>query len=165
MTLAYVENGQVIQVLRGALLERPGWTVVPDSICVGMIDDGQGGFVLPPKTVDEAKLAKIAEINAAFVLASEQPIADPLGGPHFYAGGYESGQRLDGARRLAEKGGRPSIVIHDTDYNPHTVTVAECLQIALAVGSKYEADYARLKDRLRALRQATTQAEIDAITW
>lgn len=137
-----------------------------------------GETIAPWKTeaelLEEARAAKIAEIDAAFALAEQQPVS--IGG-HKFKGGFDSGLALDAARRM---------MIEHAATNPHagittvdffdiygsTVTLPlfseteiDALDVCLTVGHAATLNSFKCAQLIAAARAATTIEAINAIHW
>ena len=119
----------------------------------------------PSKQLEVSKEAKRDEIRAAFAAEEVQPIADPLGGAHFWHGGYSSAEKLHNARTMAMESGLTEVTFYDTANAGHTLTLDQAKAVALTVGAKYQQDFAKKQSLMRQIDAATTRAEIDAISW
>ena len=119
----------------------------------------------PAKKLEVAKEAKRDEIRAAFSVAEVSPIPDPLGGAHFWHGGYSSAEKLHNARTMAMESGLTIVTFYDTANTGHTLTLDQAKTVALTVGGKYQQDFAKKQDLMRQIDGATTLAEVDAVSW
>ena len=80
-------------------------------------------------------------------------------------GGYESAQKLDGAKRMAELLGQTSVTFYDLANVGHTLTIAESEVVITTIGIDYQTKFANKQAKVVAVDNATTLEELDAITW
>ena len=137
-----------------------------------------GGITQPWKTeqelLEEARQAKIAEIDAAFAEAEGQLVSI---GPHLFKGGFESGLALDAARRMMVEYATANPLAGITtvgffDVNGATITLPlnsetelDALDVCLAIGQAAAANSFKCAQLVAAAKDATTVAEINAIHW
>lgn len=137
-----------------------------------------GGVTEPWKSgeelLEEARAAKIAEINSAFTLAEQQPVS--VGG-HKFKGGFESGLALDAARRMMieHAATNPPAGITTVDFFDiygATVTLPlfsetemDALDVCLTVGYAATFNSFKCSQLIAAVRAATTIEEVNAIKW
>lgn len=137
-----------------------------------------GETIAPWKTdaelLEEARAAKIAEINAAFALAGQQPVS--VGG-HKFKGGFESGLALDAARRMAieHAATNPPAGITTVDFFDiygaivtlplFSETEIDALDVCLTVGHAATLNSFKCAQLIAAARAATTIEAINAIHW
>ena len=119
----------------------------------------------PSKQLEVAKDAKREKIRAAFAAEEVKPIPDPLGGSHFWHGGYNSAEKLHNARTMAMESGLTEVTFYDTANTGHTLTLDQAKAVALTVGAKYQQDFAKKQSLMRQIEAATTEAEVDAVSW
>lgn len=119
----------------------------------------------PVKKLEVDKEAKRNEIRAAFTAAEVSPIADPLGGAHFWHGGYNSAEKLHNARTMAVEAGLMEVTFYDTSNRGHALTIDDANVVALTVGQKYQQDFAKKQALMRQIEDATSQSELAAISW
>ena len=87
-----------------------------------------------------------------------------VNGVDFHAG-YDSGMRLDAARRLAELAGLTEVTFTDRGNAPHTYTLAEASYIVLMVASDYQTKFQQKQAWSIEVKDATTIAELPVIVW
>ena len=131
-------------------------------------------FKSDEELLEEARQAKIAEINAAFAEAEQQLVSI---GPHLFKGGFESGLALDAARRMMVEyaTANPLAGITTVDFfdvNGATITLPlnsetelDALDVCIAVGQAAAANSFKCAQLVAAAKDATTVAEINAIHW
>lgn len=119
------------------------------------------------ETLTNARQQKREEIRAAFAAASTQPVASPLGGSPliYWHGGYDSAQKLDGARRLAMEVGDTEVTFYDINNTAHVLTTADARTIILTISNKFQQDFARKQSLMTAIDDATSLTEIQEIIW
>lgn len=131
-----------------------------EAIAAGGIDiTGQWP---PDDTLDFAKDAKRDEIRILF--ESEANANIPAIGTS-WQGGIDSALKLDAAKRLAEAVGATTVEFFDAADIGHDLDMADATAVTIAVGVAYQTALAKKKAAFRAIEAATSQADIDAITW
>lgn len=123
---------------------------------------GQLVFDVAPVPMEDAAQTKRSEIRAAFAAVATAKVT-ALGVT--WQGGFESAIKLDAARRLAEAAGAVTVDFYDADDVAHTLGMADATAVAIAVGAAYQSAFAKKKAAFRAIAAATSQADLDAITW
>ena len=78
--------------------------------------------------------------------------------------GYESGMRLDAARRLAMEAGLTEVNFSDINNVYHTLTIPQATAVVLAVGADFQTKFAQKQAWMVAIANATTIAELPTIT-
>lgn len=86
-----------------------------------------------------------------------------------WRGGQASASSIQGAIELAKAKGQTELTLRDAERAPRVYSITEAEQIALAIGSDYEAKFQAKEDALYALDQIDPEAEdalaqINAIT-
>ena len=124
--------------------------------------------------VANAKVVKIAEINAAFANAEQHPITV---GNHSYKGGFESGLAIDAQRRMLVEYAiaNPLAGISTVDFfDIHGTTITlplnsdteiDAIDVCLAVGQAAAANSFKCAQLIAAAMSATTIEEVNAIKW
>lgn len=124
--------------------------------------------------LDAAKREKIVGIEAAFVVAEQQPVS--VGG-HSYTGGLQSGLTIDAQRRAMVEyalvnplAGITSVDFFDVAGAKVTLplssdTEIDALDVCLALHQSASANAFKCAQLIAALHAAKTLPEIEAITW
>ena len=99
-----------------------------------------------------------------FWLADVDEQVVTVNGVDFHAG-YDSGMRLDAARRLAELAGLTEVTFTDTSNSPHTYSLADAAYIVLMVASDYQTKFQQKQAWAIEIDEATTIAELPVIVW
>jgi hypothetical protein len=112
--------------------------------------------------MQELKTSKKAEVKNSYIEEETKSVGvfDV-----FWQGGYSSTLKLDGAKRIAEEAQQSTVVFFDADNLPHELTIEEATQVIVALGAKYQEDFAKYQGLKVAIEKATTQEELDAIAW
>ena len=137
-----------------------------------------GETIAPWKTeeelLEEARTAKIAEINAAFQGAEELPVSV---GSHSYKGGFQSGLALDAQRRMLVEyaAANPLAGISTADFfDIHGATVTlplnsktklDALDVCLAVGQAAVINSFKCAQLIAAVRAANSIEAVSTIHW
>lgn len=137
-----------------------------------------GETIAPWKTeaelLEEARAAKIAEINAAFALAEQQPVT--IGG-RAYRGGFQSGLAMDAQRRMLVEyaAANPLAGISTADFfDIHGATVTlplnsetelDALDVCLAVGQASAINSFKCAQLIAAVRAANSIEAVSTIHW
>ena len=74
--------------------------------------------------------------------------------------GYNSGQRLDGARRLSMEAGMTHVGFSDVDNVYHNLTIAEATQVVMAIGQDFQTKFAQQQAWKIQTDNATSIAEL-----
>lgn len=82
-----------------------------------------------------------------------------------YNGGFESAIKLDAARRLVEAAGLPTVTFFDIDNNGHNLSLADALQVCIAVGASFQTKLARKQSAFNAIASALTIEEVNQIAY
>lgn len=124
--------------------------------------------------LEEARAAKIAEVNVAFAIAETQSVTV---GNNSYKGGFESGLAIDAQRRamLEYSAVNPLAGITTVDFfdvNGVRVTLPlssedkiDALDVCLALHQSAVANAFKCAQLIAAIHAATTLSEVEAITW
>ena len=144
----YVEDGELV-----AMPPRPGPTFIFDYALKQWVD---------PRTLDQIKAAKWELIKAArdaaefgsFVWDGSEFDADAL-----------SQQRIIGAAQLAEI--NPAFEIDWTlaDNSVRTLNAAQMKSVGTALGAHVNAQHVKARGLRTQIENATTRAEVEAVTW
>lgn len=137
-----------------------------------------GETIAPWKTeaelLEEARVAKVAEIDAAFALAEQQPVS--VGG-HAYSGGFQSGMAMDAQRRMLVEyaAANPLAGISTADFfDIHGATVTlplnsetelDALDVCLAVGQASAINSFKCAQLIAAVRAANSIEAVSTIHW
>lgn len=137
-----------------------------------------GETIAPWKTeaelLEEARAAKIAEINAAFRGAEELPVS--VGG-YSYKGGFQSGLAIDAQRRAMVEyatvnplAGITTVDFFDVAGAKVTLplsseTEIDALDVCLAIHQSASANAFKCAELVAAIHAATTLSDVEAITW
>ena len=109
-----------------------------------------------------AKESKRNEIRTDFESVENDPVeVNSL----FWNGGYESAQKLDGAKRMAEMLSQTSVTFYDVDNIGHSLTTPEAEVIITTIGIDYQTKFANKQAKMVAIDNATTLEELDGIVW
>ncbi len=147
--------------IEGRLVENPGYEEY-----LAALEQGEA--------LKEARAAKIAEINAAFALAEQQPVS--VGG-HKFKGGFESGLAIDAQRRAMVEyatvnplAGIVSVDFFDVTGAKVTLplsseTEIDALDVCLALHQSASANAFKCAQLVAAIHAATTLSDVEAITW
>ena len=124
--------------------------------------------------LEEARAAKIAEVNAAFAIAEAQPVTV---GSHSYKGGFESGLAIDAQRRATVEyatvnplAGITTVDFFDVEGAKVTLPLSsedqiDALDVCLALHQSASANAFKCAQLVAAIHAATTLSEVEAITW
>ena len=147
--------------IEGRLVENPGYEEY-----LAALEQGEA--------LKEARAAKIAEIDAAFALAEQQPVTV---GDHSYKGGFESGLALDAQRRMLMEYAivNPLASITTVDFfdiTGATVTLPlnsetelDALDVCLAVGQMAAFNSFKCAQLIAAVRAANSIEAVSTIHW
>lgn len=114
------------------------------------------------KHLASAQERKRVEIREAFEAESNRPVL--IAGVEWH-GGYESGMKLDGAMRLAEKGGLAATRFFDTTNTGHDLSIAEANAVVLGVAGKYQQDFDKKQSLMRQIDAVRTEQDLVVISW
>ena len=126
------------------------------------------------EALEKARAEKIAEIDAAFAEAEQQPVTI---GPYQFKGGFESGLAIDAQRRaMVEYAAvNPHAGITTVDFFDITGklitlplssdTEIDAFDVCLAIHQAASINAFKCAQLVAAARDATTIAEINAIHW
>lgn len=112
--------------------------------------------------LNNAKDPKRNEIRTAFEAVENSPVEVNT---VFWNGGYESAQKLDGAKRMAEMLSQTSVTFYDVDNIGHTLTILEAEVIITTIGMDYQTKFTNKQTKMVAIDNATTLEELDGIVW
>lgn len=124
------------------------------------ISESEKDDLLKPD-LDTQRINKANKIRTDFKTSITTVNADGTS----WNGGMESALSIDGAIRLAEQAGATDITLFDAENNEHLVDVATGKAIAAAIGIDYQTKFAQKQQLMRAIASASTETELDAITW
>lgn len=108
------------------------------------------------------KVKKRQEIRNAFRAESVRPVQSAGVDWH---GGYESGMKLDGAMRLAEKAGLDTVKFFDINNIGYHLTIAVADSVVIDIANKYQQDFDKKQTLMIQIETATTEQELSAIQW
>lgn len=126
------------------------------------------------EALEKSRAEKIAEIDAAFALAEQQPVS--VGG-HAYRGGFQSGLAIDAQRRamLEYSEVNPLAEITTVDFFDvdgvrvtlplSSETEIDALDVCLAIHQSAAANAFKCAQLVAAVHAATALSDIEAITW
>ena len=110
-----------------------------------------------------AQSAKKAEILAAFNTAQAADVTDSNG--IVWNGGEVSGNKIFLACQLAQQAGATSVDLWDKANTKHSLSIADGMKVAAALGAAYQSAFAHKQDLKAQIASATTVADVDAISW
>lgn len=82
-----------------------------------------------------------------------------------YFGGNVSGTKLDSAKRLSEMGGNTTVTFFDTNNMPHKLSIIEAEDVILAIGTKYQQDFAKKQNLYNNITNAIDIIEVLSYNW
>lgn len=114
----------------------------------------------PPFNLTDAIKAKQADIRAAFNAVKNAPVTVNAVA---YNGGYDSGIKIDAAKRMAQMAGLAEVTIFDLANTPQVLSIADAEALILTIGANYQTKFAKKQALLVQAEAATTEAELNAI--
>jgi hypothetical protein len=135
-----------------------------ESRLVSAIPEEELLLALPadPVPISEIKSAKKDIIRSDFETDITLPVVVNLAS---YAGGMDSALKLDAAQRLAVALGLTEVTFFDIANVPQVLLVADALAVVIAVGVAYQTSLARKQAALVKIDNATTEVEINGVTY
>lgn len=112
--------------------------------------------------LEAARKARKKELAFWLMDVDEQTV--DVNGVVFHAG-YDSGMRLDAAKRLAELAGLTECTFTDTSNVPHTYSIADAAYVVLMIASHYQTAFQQKQVWSVEIKNATTIAELPVIVW
>lgn len=112
------------------------------------------------KAFKEAQKAKKREVKDRYDLLSLTPVVTSYGS---YIGGWSSAGAINSAVSLAQALGETTVTLTDVDDEEHDLTLAQAIEVAVAVGVATRTWFFEEKAKLRAVKKATTIAELELI--
>lgn len=112
--------------------------------------------------LDELKQYKYQEIRNAFETEAVQPVT--VNGV-IYHGGYDSGLKLDGAKRNSVLSGLSDVVFYDVDNVGHTLTITQANDVIIAVATKYQQDFAKKQSLMTTIKNALDETTVLNTVW
>lgn len=119
--------------------------------------------IVPTPPLAQAQTDQIALIRASFNAASLTPVPDNSG--LIWSGGESSGSAIYLACQLAQQNGLANVTLWDSSNTAHTMTVAQGMAVAAAIGAEYQTLYQKWQTLRAQIMAATTVTEVQAITW
>lgn len=121
-----------------------------------------------PLTLSQAQSNQLAIIAADFAAAANAPVTDSNG--LTWTGGESSALGIYGAVQLAQAGGATTVTLFDASNAPHSMIIAQGIAVAAAIGTAYQAAFAKyqgLKVQINAAAAVpgATAATVQAIAW
>ena len=80
-------------------------------------------------------------------------------------GGYESGARLDSARRLSLETGQAMVQFSDTRNVTHDLLLEDALSVVIAIGYDFQVKFRNKQLKLVAISEAKDLSEVEGITY
>lgn len=114
------------------------------------------------KLLEKAKAEKLRELKKQFETESNKPVS-VLGS--LWNGGIQSAFTINGLAELKLYRGKADSTIHDFNNLPHTLDVNQIKGVAAEIADAYQAAYVNYQAKKVAVSNATTVAEVEAITW
>lgn len=121
------------------------------------------------RPIEEIRTLKMAEIDNSYYTNGHLPVS--VNGILF-EGGYESAQKIDGARRMIEEAANLGLIpastpvyVHDTTGSIHSLTQTEAIVVALTIGQKYQQDFAKMSQLKLMINTETDPATLVSINW
>lgn len=112
------------------------------------------------KALKDAKKTAKRTLKDRYDLLSITPVVTPYG---TYTGGWSSAGAIQSAVTLAQYLNEATVTLTDVEDEEHTVTPAEAMEVAAAIGMATRAVYFEEKTKQRAVKKATTITEIGQI--
>lgn len=123
----------------------------------------EGAFLAEPEKPFEIKQEdKRNEIRSAFKGESEAPV---LYNGISWHGGYDSGIKLDAAKRLAGIAGQESVRFYDTKNVGHDFVLSEATAVVVAVSAAYQVAFSKKQALMVQIDNATTDNDLECIVW
>lgn len=119
--------------------------------------------VVTAPTLAQAQTVQIALIRSAFNSATLAPVTDPAG--QIWSGGESSGSAIYLACQLAQQNGQANVTLWDSSNTAHTMTVAQGMAVAAAIGAEYQTLYQKWQNLRAQIMAATTVSAVQAIVW
>lgn len=115
-----------------------------------------------------AKDAQLNQIKRGFYEAVNADVTDSNGVA--WNGGWDSGQKLFLACQLAQQNGATTVDLWDKSNTKHSLSIADGMKVAAAVGAPYQAAFAKLQDLKAQIAAVTTSTKspittVQSITW
>ncbi len=119
-------------------------------------------FVITDIGLNELKEDKKNAIRTAFESVENSPVEVNT---VFWNGGYESAQKLDGAKRMAELMSLTTVTFYDVNNIGHDLSIPDAETVITGVGVVYQTLFQKKQNLFQQIDSATTVGELDGIYW
>lgn len=110
---------------------------------------------------ESQKLAKYNAIDVHY--ESMYTPADVSGTP--WHGTFTSIMKIKSVIDMAQVAGMPEVTLFDYNDMPHVMSIADATNLVMQLGALYQTKFAKKKAAQMQIMAATTQAELESITW
>ena len=104
-----------------------------------------------------------ALIKQSFTASENANVTDSAG--NVWEGGMASGNSIFLACQLAQHAGATSITLYDAAKNPHSMTIAEGMDVAALIGQAYQVALGTKNSLYGEINAATTIATVQGVDW
>ena len=104
-----------------------------------------------------------ALIKQSFTASANANVTDSAG--NVWEGGMASGNSIFLACQLAQHAGATSITLYDAAKNPHSMTIAEGMDVAALIGQAYQVALGTKNSLYGEINAATTIATVQGVDW
>lgn len=125
-----------------------------------------GGVIqaIPTATLlANAQSTQRALVKQSFTAAANANVTDSAG--NVWEGGMASGNSIFLACQLAQHAGATSITLYDAAKNPHSMTIAEGMDVAALIGQAYQVALGTKNSLYGEINAATTIATVQGVDW
>ena len=117
----------------------------------------------PAAQLQAAQTSQRALVKQSFTAAANANVTDSAG--NVWEGGMASGNSIFLACQLAQHAGATCITLYDAAKNPHSMTIAEGMDVAALIGQAYQVALGTKNSLNAQLAAAQTVSGVQAITF
>ena len=117
----------------------------------------------PAAQLQAAQTSQRALVKQSFTAAANANVTDSAG--NVWEGGMASGNSIFLACQLAQHAGATSITLYDAAKNPHSMTIAEGMDVAALIGQAYQVALGTKNSLYGEINAATTIATVQGVDW
>lgn len=110
-----------------------------------------------------AQTSQRALVKQSFTAAANANVTDSAG--NVWEGSMASGNSIFLACQLAQHAGATSITLYDAAKNPHSMTIAEGMDVAALIGQAYQVALGTKNSLNAQIAAAQTVSAVQAVTW
>ena len=116
----------------------------------------------PLPSLEELKATKLAQLETAIQSKANEPVPDADNNCS-WAGGSESAMLIDGAIRLAQLKGSPTVDLYDTASKVHTLSIPDAQKVFILVAEASQTLYVKKMAKASAIKNAATVDDIKKV--